>query len=160
MRTTGASCSERGFEKLMMILLQSQEIKPTDAKLEINQAGENKWKFPIVSEQTEDNHQSYKSIYVSLSCCVTGFPGCTGVKNLPANAGDTRDARDEGLIPGWGKSPGGGNGDPLQYSCLENSMDRGTWWATVHRVTKSWTRLRTCTCLLPVALVVVVFISH
>ena len=62
------------------------------------------------------------------------------VKNLPANAGDTRDA---GLIPGLGRSPGGGHGNPLPSSCLENSMDRGTWWATVHGVTKSQTRLST-----------------
>ena len=55
------------------------------------------------------------------------------VKNPPANAGD---ARDTGLIPGWGRSPGGGHGNPLQYSCLENSMDRGAWRATVHRVAK------------------------
>ena len=60
------------------------------------------------------------------------------VKNLPVNAGDIRDM---GSIPRLGRSPGGGNGNPLQYSCLENSMDRGTWWATVHGVTKSWTRL-------------------
>ena len=53
------------------------------------------------------------------------------VKNLPAKAGD---ARDEGSIPGWGRSPGGGNGNSLQYSCLENSMDRGTWWGTVHGI--------------------------
>ena len=61
------------------------------------------------------------------------------VKNLPANAGDVRDV---GLIPGSGRSPGGGHGNPLQYSCLENPMDREAWWATVHRVTKSWTRLK------------------
>ena len=61
------------------------------------------------------------------------------VKNLPANAGD---ARDMGLVPESGRSRGVGNGNPLQYSCLENSMDRGTWWATVHGVTKSWTQLR------------------
>ena len=60
------------------------------------------------------------------------------VKNLPANAGDTRDS---GLISGLGRSPGVGNGNPLQYSCLENSMDRGTWWATVHGVAKSRRRL-------------------
>ena len=54
------------------------------------------------------------------------------VKNMPAKAGDIRDA---GLIPGSGRSPGEGNGSPLQYSCLETSMDRGAWWATVHRVT-------------------------
>ena len=65
-------------------------------------------------------------------------PGGTVVKNLPANAGD---ARDTGLIPGWGRPPGGKNGNPLQYSCLENPMDKGAWWATVHRVTKSWTQL-------------------
>ena len=58
------------------------------------------------------------------------------VKNLPNNAGD---AKDVGLIPGSGRSPGVGNGNPLQYSCLENSMDRGAWWATVHGAAKSWT---------------------
>ena len=63
------------------------------------------------------------------------------VKNLPANAGD---AKDVGSIPGWGRSPGVGNGNPLQYYCLENSMDGGTWWATVHRVTKNQTRLSMC----------------
>ena len=61
------------------------------------------------------------------------------VKNSPANAGDIRD---EGLILGLGKSPRGGHGNPLQYSCLENPMDRGAWWATVHRVVKSWTWLK------------------
>ena len=61
------------------------------------------------------------------------------VKNLPANAGDIRDV---GLIPGLGRSPGEGHGNPLQYSCLENPMDRGAWWATVHRVAKSWTWLK------------------
>ena len=50
-------------------------------------------------------------------------------------------AGDLGLIPGSGRSPDKGNGHPLQYSCLENSMDRRAWWATVHEVTKSWTRL-------------------
>ena len=50
------------------------------------------------------------------------------VKNTPANAGDVRD---EGSIPGLGRSPGGGNGNPLHYSCLENPTDRGAWWATV-----------------------------
>ena len=60
------------------------------------------------------------------------------VKNLPASAGD---ARDVGLIPGLGRSPGVGNGNPLQYSCLENSMDRGVWWAVAHGVAKSHTPL-------------------
>ena len=56
--------------------------------------------------------------------------GCSAVNNLPANVGDW------GLIPGLGRLPGEGNGNPLQYSCLGNPMDRGTWWATVHGVTK------------------------
>ena len=60
------------------------------------------------------------------------------VKNLPDNIGDTRDA---GSIPGSGRSPGEGNGNLLQYSCLENPMDRGAWQATVHGVTKSWKQL-------------------
>ena len=58
------------------------------------------------------------------------------VKKLPANAGDIRDA---GWIPGWGRSPGGGHGNPLQYFCLENPMDRGAWQATVYGVAKSQT---------------------
>ena len=57
------------------------------------------------------------------------------IKNLPANAGD------EGSIPGSGRSPGEGNGNPLQYSCLENPMDRGAGWAIIHGVAKSQTRL-------------------
>ena len=56
------------------------------------------------------------------------------VKNLSANAGNTRDTSSS---PGLGRSPGVGNGNPLQYSFLENPMDRGAWWATVHRVTES-----------------------
>ena len=61
------------------------------------------------------------------------------VKNWPANEGDITD---KSWIAGSGRSPGGGNGNPLQCSCLENPMDRGAWWATVHGVTKSWTRLK------------------
>ena len=61
------------------------------------------------------------------------------VKNLSANAGDLRDVS---LIPGSGKSPGGGNSNPLQYFCLENPMDRRAWQATVYRVSKSWTWLK------------------
>ena len=60
------------------------------------------------------------------------------VKNMSANAGDIRDM---GSIPGLGRSPGGGHGNPLQYSCLENPMDRGAWRATVHRLAKSQTLL-------------------
>ena len=62
-----------------------------------------------------------------------GFPDDSAVKNLPANAGCL------GSIPGLGRSPGGGNGNPLQYSYLENPTDRRAWWATVHRAAKSQT---------------------
>ena len=61
------------------------------------------------------------------------------VKNLPTSAGDMRD---KGSTPGSERSPGGGYGNPLQYSCLENPMDRGASWATVHRVSKSQTQLK------------------
>ena len=64
-----------------------------------------------------------------------GFPGGSDGKESVSNAGDP------GLIPGSGRSPGEGNGNPLQYSCLENSLDRGAWWATVHGVAKSQTQL-------------------
>ena len=67
------------------------------------------------------------------------FPGGVMVKNPLVNAGY---ARDMGLIPGLGRYPGEGNDNPLQYSCLENPTDRGACWATVHRVAKSWTRLK------------------
>ena len=66
---------------------------------------------------------------------IVGFPGSSLVKTPPANAGDA------GSIPGLGRSPGGGNGNPLQYSCLENPMDIGAWRATVHGVTKSQRQL-------------------
>ena len=64
------------------------------------------------------------------------FPGGSVVKNLPSNA---RDAKDMGSIPGLERSPGGGHGNPLQYSCQENPMGRGDWQTIVHGVAKSWT---------------------
>ena len=67
-----------------------------------------------------------------------GFPGGSVVENPPANAGD---AGEVGSIPGLGRSPGGGHGNPLQYSCLENPMDGRAWRATAHRVAKSQTQL-------------------
>ena len=68
---------------------------------------------------------------------VNGLPKwCLVIKNPPDNAGDLRDM---GSTPGSGRSPGRGHGDPLQYSCLENPMDRGAWRAIVHGVAKSWT---------------------
>ena len=74
-------------------------------------------------------------IYVYINIYGIGFPKGSAVKNLPASVAD------ECLIPGLGRSPGKGNGKPLQYSCLESPMDRGASLATVHRVATSQTRL-------------------
>ena len=76
-----------------------------------------------------------QTIYLFLPIFILGFPGGSDSKESACNAGDL------GSIPGLGRSPGEGNGNPLWYSCLENSIDRGAWWATVHGVAESWTRL-------------------
>ena len=70
------------------------------------------------------------SAKVLRQCNEKGFPGGSHGQESACHAGDL------GLIPGWGRSPGEGNGYPLLYSCLENSMDRGAWWATVHGVAR------------------------
>ena len=70
-----------------------------------------------------------------------GFPGGSEVKVSAWNAGDP------GSIPGLGRYPGEGNGNPLQQSCLENPMEGGAWWATIHGVAESWTRLSAFTSL-------------
>ena len=69
-----------------------------------------------------------------------GFPGGIVVKNLPANAGDVRDVAS---VPGWGRTPGGELGNPLQYSCQENPVDREAWWSMVYRVKESDTAKET-----------------
>ena len=74
--------------------------------------------------------------YSNRAAPMRGFPGGSDGKASACNAGDP------GLIPGSGRSPGEGNGNPLQYSCLKNSIDGGAWWATVHGIVKSRTRLR------------------
>ena len=74
-------------------------------------------------------------IFIITVPSIMSFPGWLDSKASAYNAGDP------GLIPGSGRSPREGNGNPLQYSSLENPMDRGDWWATVHGVAKSWTRL-------------------
>ena len=71
--------------------------------------------------------------------CSLGFQVALVAKNPLANAGDIRDV---GLIPGLGRSPGGGHGNQLQYSCLENPIDRGAWWATIYRIAKSQIKQR------------------
>ena len=80
---------------------------------------------------SEPSYFSVKlKVHLSLSRESRDFPNGSAVMNPPADAGDL------GLIPGLGRSPGKVNGNPLQYSCLENPMDRGAWWATVHGVAK------------------------
>ena len=74
-------------------------------------------------------------IFYQILQVLMGFPGGSDSKEFACNAGDPC------MIPGSGRYPGEGNGNPLQYSCLENPMDRGAWWTTVHVVAKSWTRL-------------------
>ena len=71
-----------------------------------------------------------------------GFPDSTSGKNSPVNAGDVRDT---GLIPGSGRSPGGGHGYLLQYSCVVNPMDRGAWWVSILGVAESWSDTREAT---------------
>ena len=81
-----------------------------------------------------------KKKFRALERC-KGFAGGSVIKTLPDNPGVTGDS---GSIPGSGRFPGIGNGHQLQYSCWENPMDRGAWWATVHGVAESWTRLDNC----------------
>ena len=81
------------------------------------------------------HHHHHQDPYTFLWTPIHVFPGGSEVKASACNVGDL------GSIPGLGRSPGKGNGSPLQYSCLENPMDGGAWWATVHRIAKSWTRL-------------------
>ena len=86
---------------------------------------------PITSWQTEgENVEALTVIFWAPK--FLGFPDGSDGKESACNAGDL------GLIPGSGRVPGEGNGNPPQYSCLENSTDRGNWWATVHGVAKSW----------------------
>ena len=99
------------------------------------------WLYPLlsVSALTNEFHLSlgFLNCLSDLSEVwhVKGFPGGSVTKNPPVNAGDADS------IPGWIRSHGGGNGNSLQYSCLENPMDREAWQATVHRVAKSWTQI-------------------
>ena len=105
------------------------------------------WPFTIGSNHSLNFKSSWPCFHIpstfwSLSYWLTPTRAsqvALVVENPPANAGDLREA---GSIPGLGRCPGRGHGNPLQCSCLENPMDRGTWWATVHRVTKSRTQLK------------------
>ena len=106
------------------------------------------WGVRQWSQETVPSQEGWKqdedclNVLDSIWWGIKSFPGSSAVKNRPANASDEIE---RGSIPGWGRSPGGGNGNPFQYSRLKNSMDRGTWWVTIHGVTKSRTRLSTQT---------------
>ena len=89
--------------------------------------------FGVINSLTMAENTQFLSLQVREPL---GFPCGAVARNPPANAADTRDA---GSTPGLGRSPGVGNSNLLQFSCLKNPLDRGAWWATVHRVTKSWT---------------------
>ena len=91
---------------------------------------------PLPSSHTLNHLYARKSSHlINTSFFSLGFPGGSEVKASACNVGDL------GSIPWLGRSPGEGNGNPLQYSCLENPLDAGVWWATVHGVTNSQTRL-------------------
>ena len=92
----------------------------------------------ISGKREEEVYSYFDPFFVVFGCMhfhLRCFPGGSVVKNLCANAGDV------GSIPDLGRSPGEGNGNLLQYSCLGNLMERGSWWAIVHGVQKSWTQL-------------------
>ena len=86
--------------------------------------------YLLITYNGKESDKRYIYLYT-----IHTHPGGSVVKNLPANAGDA------GLIPGSGRYPGGGNGNPLQYSCLENPMNKGLWQATVHGITKNQIRI-------------------
>ena len=105
---------------------------------EIKQSSSEPASCPSGSDPRHFSGEISKDLWLG-SCSPWTFQVALVVKNPPANAEDIRDV---GLIPGLGRSPGGGQGNPLQYFCLENPMDRRAWWATVHSVAQSWTRMR------------------
>ena len=94
------------------------------------------WNCSKKIKSIKKNLEATGNLKKHLNNFAESFPGGSAVKNLPANAGDP------GSIPGSGRSPGEGNGNPLQYSCLRNPTDRGAWRVTVHRVSKSRTWLK------------------
>ena len=93
----------------------------------------------LVARGWGDGESGCEVSFWGWSNILRGFPGGSVVKNPPANAGDVRDLSS---IPELGRSPGEGHGNPPQYSCLENPVDRRAWWATVHWVANSRTRLK------------------
>ena len=98
-------------------------------------------------------HDDSGSMYLAWIYTPLGFPGSSDHKESTCSVGDL------GLVPVLGRSPREGNDNPLQYCCLENSMDRGAWWATVHGVARSWTQLKQLS-IYPLLLIIVSFLGH
>ena len=95
--------------------------------------------LPLINFILEESQWRYRLPEYTINQCDTGFSGGASCKESAANEGDMRCT---GLIPGSGRSPGGGHGNPLQYFCLENLMERGAYWAMDHKVAKSQTWLK------------------
>ena len=108
--------------------------------MEMSRQHNSRWAWIVSEKESALSHCSPGVVCYHGLTLYGAFQAALVVKNLPANVGDIRNA---GSSSGLGRSSEGGNSKPLQYSCLENSMDRGAWWATVHGVKKSWTQLST-----------------
>ena len=100
--------------------------------------------FDLYTFDTFETKSQSNEKFMDFIRTLKGLPWLLSDKGSACDAGDSGDT---GLIPGLGRSPGGGHGNPLQYSCLENTMDRGAWWATVQRVTESTTEATKQTCI-------------
>ena len=140
--------------ELFIVLVLQSERRRLEVKARWTLQGHLKGSLLKILKQRYISTAVLISILVSISACHTGdqsliprqggktpfgLPRWLSSKETTCNAGATGDS---GSIPGSGRSSGGGCDNPLQYSCLENPMDRRAWWATVHRVTKNWTRLK------------------
>ena len=116
--------------------VRSQHAWPCSLPLSVLVTGSGWWLFPPTKFQCEKMWD--RGHPPPPTPTRQDYPGGSVVENSPVNAGNTGGS---GLIPGWGRCLGEGNGNPLQYSCFGNPKDKGALWATVHRVTESWTRL-------------------
>ena len=130
---------------LLLNILFFWKSQPSDSKEKKKKQvqmlkGKSQIQQPTKSERTNQRKQGNLQDNIKIqqfpSTASIGLPGWLRSKESAWNAGAIGGAS---LIPGLGRSPGGGNGNPLQYSCLENPMDRGIQWATVHRIAKIWT---------------------
>ena len=125
------TCSSLGYNDLQYEI-QHKTVFDAEWQVRFHCLGSGVSRHPRDGETERHRHQD---LFNALAHVIMGFPGGSDAKESACNAGDP------GSIPGWGRSPGGGHGNPLQYSCLENPMDRGAWRATVHGVAESRARL-------------------